>query len=216
MLVCSRIDVSYRTGESLISPLKNLNLEVSGGSVALMGPSGSGKSTLLRVIAGLQKPDAGTVVIDGRAIAHAERHPEMDIDVSMIHQDYRLVSFLDVRDNLQIALRFKGKESAPEERVDEVLEKVQLGGFADRKPDTLSGGQRQRVAIARALLVGSRVLLADEPTGSLDREVSNAIADLLQEIGETQGVVVIAATHDHEVAHKLDRIVQLEDLCTVS
>ena len=104
MLVCSGIDVSYRIGETVISPIQNLNLEVPSGSVALMGPSGSGKSTLLRVISGLQKPDAGTVTIDGREVMHADRSPEMDVDVSMIHQDYRLILFLGVRVNLQIVL----------------------------------------------------------------------------------------------------------------
>lgn len=212
MLNCSAISVTYESENLTISPLVNVNFAVDSGSVALMGPSGSGKSTLLRVIAGLQQPRSGTVSLDGTDVVHRTRDPELDSRISVVHQDYRLVSFLTVRDNLQIARRFKGMTSASPGRIDDVLEWVNLKGYADRDPKSLSGGQRQRVAIARSLLVDARLILADEPTGSLDREASRSIADLLRRVAKEHDCLVVAATHDHDVAERLDRIVKLADL----
>lgn len=212
MLECRKIDAIYRVGEVTIQPLVGIGLKIRHGSVALMGPSGSGKSTLLRVIAGLQKPDSGQVCIDGTPVHHDAKDPEMDGRVSLVHQDHRLVSFLDVGDNLQIARRFKGLPAASREEIQAVLERVGLSGCAGRAPATLSGGEQQRVAVARTLLLGARVVLADEPTGALDRENSLAIAELLRDLAEESGAVVIAATHDHDVAARLDQTLQLLDL----
>jgi putative ABC transport system ATP-binding protein len=208
---CRGITVDYPVGRSVITPLRHLDLRLPHGATALMGPSGSGKSTLLRVIAGLQAPSAGEVLINDRPVRHSRKSPELDREVTLVHQDYRLVSFLDVRDNLQLARSFRGLGPMSEQRVEDVLAAVGLPGSAGRQPETLSGGQQQRVAIARALACETPVLLADEPTGALDADNSQLVAEVLVDLARTRGVTVLVATHDQTVADRLDATVRLRD-----
>lgn len=212
MLRCSQVTVRYAVGELDVVPLRDLDLELAPGATALMGPSGSGKSTLLRVIAGLQEPLTGSVEIDAEPVTWSRRDPTVDPRVALVHQDYALVSFLDVADNLQLARELRGLPRATDTELLEALEVVGMADHARRMPRTLSGGQQQRVALARATVVHSKVLLADEPTGSLDSDNSAMVANLLRALGEDHGLVVLVATHDAAVAASLGRTVQLADL----
>jgi ABC-type lipoprotein export system ATPase subunit len=206
MLSCRGIRVSYGKGEQQTTPLRELSLEVDERPCVVMGPSGSGKTTLLRVLAGLQAPDAGTVELDGREIAVGTATPGL----AMIHQDYRLVDFLTVEENLQLAAEMRGLP-LDGAAVTDTLELVGLGGLGGRWPTTLSGGEQQRVAIARALVTDSRVLLADEPTGSLDRSNTTAIGELLLRLSTERGIHIVIATHDPSLAELMPRRFLLAD-----
>lgn len=190
--------------------LREFSLEVERGSIAVMGPSGSGKSTLLRVVGGKQQATSGTVTLDGSAIEPVSWRSSGDGRISMIFQDYRLVSFLTVRDNIALAAEARGSNLSDAD-IDEALDRVGLPSeFIDRFPGSLSGGEQQRVAIARALVTNARVLLADEPTGALDAKNSERISSLLKKLA-VEGLIVIVATHDASVAARMDRIVDLEE-----
>ncbi|WP_110240201.1 ABC transporter ATP-binding protein [Nocardioides gilvus] len=207
MISVEGISVSYRQGGSLIVPLRSVSFEVKvGSSVALTGPSGSGKSTLLRVLAGLQRPDAGVVSLHGES---DELNPS-DPRVSLIHQDFRLVEFLNVLDNLRLAAEVNGLNVSTDSLQD-VLGDVGLSGFGHRLPATLSGGEQQRVAIARSVVSGAEVLLADEPTGNLDPENTTLVTELLIDIAVRHRKVVIVATHDLGVAESMALWLRLVD-----
>ena len=196
MIELDRVSVVYDNCE----PLQNVSHTFEPGAVSVMGPSGSGKSTLLRVLAGLQKPTSGQVMISGQPLARPSWHSAGDPRVSLIHQDYRLVAFLTVRDNLRFVAENRGLKTSDNALIDAIdcvgLTEIDLS----RMPATLSGGEQQRVAIARSLLSRTDVLLADEPTGALDAANSASIARLLLQIGSQNGLTVVIATHDHDVA----------------
>lgn len=207
MLACHDVTVTYRQGRGTFTPLQGVSLSVGAESVAVTGPSGSGKTTLLRILAGLQSPDEGGVEIDGTPVRSADL--SCDPRVSLIHQDYRLVEFLTVAENLQLACELR-TVALDGRSVSSVLETVGLGDFGDRWPGTLSGGEQQRVAIARSLIVGSQVILADEPTGALDIDNSRLVAELLHKLAESEGVTVVVATHDLGVAGLMSRRVTFD------
>lgn len=191
-------------------PLRDLDWSVGSGVFAVMGPSGSGKSTLLRVIAGIQSPNEGTVEIDGEPVVEASWRVAGDPRVAMIHQDYRLVPFLTVSENLRLAAESRGVR-VDDSDVSEVLERVALdAGMADRLPGTMSGGEQQRVAIARSLVCGASLILADEPTGQLDAENTQNVANILVSLADSVRTVVVA-THDSAVADRVGTIFLLGD-----
>ncbi|MBQ1021527.1 ATP-binding cassette domain-containing protein [Micromonospora sp. D93] len=194
-------------------PLIEVDIEIgSGETVALMGPSGSGKSTLLRVLGGLQKADHGTVQINGTPVR--TNRGAADPRVMFIHQDYQLIDFLTVRDNLRLVREVRGMP-VEGKRIEAALDLVGLAKKMGRLPGELSGGEKQRVALARALVVGASVILADEPTGALDRENSGIVADLLRGLASQQRVCVLVATHDIDIARVMDRGLILADGCAV-
>lgn len=206
MLVVEDARVSY--GPQTV--LDGLSLTVPPGSTAIMGPSGSGKSTLLRVIAGSQMPTSGSVSIDGEPVVRASWKSPGDPRVSVIFQDYRLVPFLTVAENIALAAEAKCLP-VDDRAIEESLVRVGLAtDMATRLPGSLSGGEQQRVAIARALAAGAPIVLADEPTGALDAKNSQRVSDILHALGE-QGLTVVVATHDPAVASRLDRIISLAD-----
>ena len=179
--------------------LDDVSLEVESGSLtALLGPSGSGKSTLLRVIAGLEQPDSGEIVISGEdatALAPQQR------GVGFVFQHYAAFKHMTVRDNIAFGLTVRKRPKAEiRARVDELLELVQLGPFAHRYPAQLSGGQRQRMALARALAVEPEVLLLDEPFGALDARVRAELRDWLRRLHDEVHVTTVFVTHDQEEA----------------
>lgn len=176
-----------------------------GEGLAIVGPSGSGKSTLLRVLAGLQTPDAGRVLIGSTAVDHTRS--QLDSRVALIFQDARLVGFLSVEENLRLSAEYRN-QPIDDEAVDVVLARIGLSGFGKRIPKTLSGGERQRVAIARALVSGASVILADEPTGALDRANSDQVAGLLADVA-AQGLAVVVVTHDAKVAAEFSASISL-------
>jgi sulfate transport system ATP-binding protein len=179
--------------------LDDVSLEVPDGSLtALLGPSGSGKSTLLRIIAGLEEPDQGAVLISGE---DATRLPSRRRGVGFVFQHYAAFKHMTVRDNVAFGLKVRRRQRAEiRARVDELLALVHLEGFADRYPSQLSGGQRQRMALARALAVEPRVLLLDEPFGALDANVRAELRAWLRRLHDEVHVTTIFVTHDQEEA----------------
>jgi putative ABC transport system ATP-binding protein len=207
MITLDHVTVEYPE----VTPLHEVDVTFGPGTTAVMGPSGSGKSTLLRVISGMQRPAAGAVAIDGVGVTAASWRSAGDPRVSLIHQDYRLVPFLTVTQNMLLAAELRGVRRSGAE-VGGMLERVGMPSSMGRRlPTRLSGGQQQRVAIARALLAGTSVLLADEPTGALDVNNTERIADILVELGRRDRLVVVVATHDPRVAERLDHRVQLAE-----
>jgi sulfate transport system ATP-binding protein len=189
----------------------NVSLAIASGSLtALLGPSGSGKSTLLRVIAGLERPDEGEVSILGREATHL---PPQKRGVGFVFQHYAAFKHLTVRENVAFGLRVrKWPKDRIHRRVGELLELVQLRGFADRYPAQLSGGQRQRMALARALAVEPQVLLLDEPFGALDARVRKELRAWLRRLHEEVPVTTVFVTHDQEEAMDVaDRIVLMNE-----
>ena len=181
--------------------------------VAVMGASGSGKSTLLHILGGVDAPTAGRVVVDGMdlstlgpdALALFRRHT-----VGLVYQAHNLVPFLTARDNIELPLRFDGARPGPSE-VAELLDLLDIADCEQSLPSELSGGQQQRVAIARALAAKPAVVLADEPTGSLDRANGGRVVHLLGRARDRFGTTVVLVTHDESVAAAADRVVRISD-----
>jgi sulfate/thiosulfate transport system ATP-binding protein len=186
-------NVSKRFGE--FAALTDVSLEVEGGSLtALLGPSGSGKSTLLRIIAGLERPDAGEVLISGEPATGLEPQKR---NVGFVFQHYAAFKHMTVRDNVAFGLKVRKRPKAEiRDRVDRLLELVQLEGFDSRYPAQLSGGQRQRMALARALAPEPQVLLLDEPFGALDARVRIELREWLRRLHDEVHVTTIFVTHD--------------------
>lgn len=205
MITLDSVSVTY----SHSTPLDSLSVTFGPGTTAVMGPSGSGKSTLLRLIAGLQAPTGGTLNIDGLPVQGSTWNKAGEPRVSLVHQDYRLVAFLTVQQNLVLAAELRGRRPQSSE-VNEAVSTVGLPtSMLDRFPPTMSGGEQQRVAIARALLTGAKVILADEPTGALDQENTERVSAILTRVGQLPGLVVLIATHDIGVAQQMDRCLRL-------
>lgn len=203
-----RVDVSFDDTHVL----RDISLLAAPGeAVALLGASGSGKSTLLRVIAGIIAPDAGTVSIDGVDITTTPTHRR---GVGMVFQDNQLFPHRSVADNVAFGLKMHGVErSERRARAEAWLERVELGGFADRRVTELSGGEAKRVALARTLASDPSVVLLDEPLTGLDRELHDQLVDELAGLLRTADTTVILVTHDVDEAHAIaDRTVALSDL----
>jgi sulfate transport system ATP-binding protein len=201
--------ISKRFGDFVAVDDVDLSVR-SGALTALLGPSGGGKSTVLRIIAGLEKPDTGTVEIDGQ---DATTVPPRHRDVGFVFQHYAAFTHLSVFRNVAFGLEIRKRPKAQvQRRVHELLELVHLDQFADRMPAQLSGGQRQRMALARALAVEPRVLLLDEPFGALDAKVRKELRDWLRRLHDEVHVTTLFVTHDQEEALEVsDEIVVIND-----
>jgi sulfate transport system ATP-binding protein len=200
--------VSKRFGE--FTALEDVSIGVPDGSLtALLGPSGSGKSTLLRIIAGLEEPTSGRVVIHDRDVTHL---PPQRREIGFVFQHYAAFKHMSVRDNVAFGLKIrKQRKDAVRKRVDELLDVVGLTGWSERYPSQLSGGQRQRMALARALAVEPSVLLLDEPFGALDANVRHELREWLRRLHDEVHVTTVIVTHDQEEAMAIsDRIVVLD------
>lgn len=204
----------YRTGKTEVIALRGLNMHVKPGEVvAVMGPSGCGKTTLLNLIGGLDKPTAGAIFVGGRNLVDAsERELERYrlLEVGFIFQFFNLVPTLTALENVELPMALAGRPDR-RERAMELLELVGLADRAHHKPDELSGGEQQRVAIACALANDPPLILADEPTGELDRENAKMVIELLTRLSRELGKTCIIATHDYMVARAADRILRMED-----
>ena len=206
---------AYRRGEQEIPVLLGIDLDVMAGDfVALMGPSGSGKSTLLNLIAGIDKPTQGTIEIAGTDIATLSEGQLADwraVNVGFIFQFYNLMPVLTAFENVELPLLLTGLSSrARRQRVDQVLQLVSLSDRADHYPNELSGGQQQRVAIARALVSDPTLIVADEPTGDLDRATGEDVLHLLAQLVDELGKTIVMVTHDPKAAARARRLVHLE------
>ena len=197
-------NVSKRFGD--FTALEDVSLDVPAGSLtSLLGPSGSGKSTLLRIIAGLEVPDNGTIMIDGDDVSRVIPQKR---GIGFVFQHYAAFTHMSVRENVAFGLRIRKRPKAEvRARVDELLELVGLTKWAEQRPTQLSGGQRQRMALARALAVQPKVLLLDEPFGALDATVRGELRQWLRRLHDEQHVTTVLVTHDQEEAMEIsDRI----------
>lgn len=211
---------TYRRGEHLIHPLQDLDLDLERGSfTALMGPSGSGKSTLLNLLAGIDQPTAGSLRIDGVDLASLSRRTLAgwrSRHVGIIFQLYNLVPVLTAYENVELPLLLHPlSRRARHARITAALDRVGLLGRHDHFPRQLSGGEEQRVAIARAIVTEPALLLADEPTGDLDRANADSVLALLSELHRTHGLTIVMVTHDPRAAAHAERTLHLESGRTV-
>ena len=194
--------------------LDGVDLNVQKGEfVAIVGPSGCGKSTLLHLLAALDRPDEGTIVVAGHDLAAARRLNEYRArDVGMVFQLDNLLPTLTASENVQVPMFGQGHSGRERRRrADELLAMVGLAGRTRNRPPQLSGGERQRVAIARALANAPAILLADEPTGRLASASGRRVLELLEQVRREQGITVILVTHDPAIAARADRVVQMLD-----
>ncbi len=207
---------TYGSGHTEVTALRDVSLTARRGEmVALIGRSGSGKTTLLNIVGGLDRPDAGEVLVGGVDVAPLN---EAQLDalrrdtVSFIFQGFGLVPELTAAENVGLPLRIRGTDPAiRERRAATLLELVGLGGHGEHRPDEMSGGQMQRVAIARALAGSPRLLIADEPTGQLDTETGLAVMALIRGVVEAEGMTAIVSTHDPVMIALADRAVGIDD-----
>jgi putative ABC transport system ATP-binding protein len=212
----SAIQKHYRLGNVLVPALHSVDLDVAAGEfLALAGPSGSGKTTLLNLIGCVDKPDAGSIEIDGVDVTSVAMHRLASLRrdrIGYIFQTFNLIPVLSAFENVEypLLLRNVGRK-ARERAVTKWLEHVGLADHAGQRPDQLSGGQRQRVAIARALVSDPALILADEPTANLDSETGAQILDLLREINRESRRTFIFATHDLALMNRASRVVRLRD-----
>ncbi len=200
----------FKKGDEFIKPVHELDLDIElGDFVSLMGPSGTGKSTLLNLISGIEKPDAGTIHVDGIEITNLSRGQLADwraANLGYIFQTHNLVPVLSAYENVELpALLLRMSATERRRRVELALEAVGLTDRAGHYPRQLSGGQEQRVGIARAIVANPKVIVADEPTGSLDSETSQQIQVLLQRLNRELNMTMVMVTHDPDVAKLASR-----------
>jgi putative ABC transport system ATP-binding protein len=210
-IVVDRVRKSFEGGR--VAALHDVSFEVAAGElVALTGASGSGKSTLLNLIGALDRPDAGSIVVDGRRLDELPKPSEYRASmIGFVFQAHNLLPTLTASENVQIAMFGHRPRGEREGRARELLQEVGLGDRVDARPMVLSGGERQRVAIARALANEPRVLLADEPTGALDSVTGRQVLDLLDQLREQHGMTILLVTNDDDVAAHADRRLRLRD-----
>ena len=216
LVLMNGVEKIFRRGGESVHVLHELDLEIPRGDfLALMGPSGSGKSTLLNLIAGLDRPSSGTITVDGEAIhgmssralaSWRSRH------VGLIFQFYNLLPVISAEKNVELPLLLTSLSSAQRKKhVATALEIVGLSHRAKHTPQTLSGGEQQRVGIARAIVTDPTIILADEPTGDLDRKTGDGILDLLQALNREHGKTIVMVTHDPHAATRASRTLYLLD-----
>lgn len=219
VLEASNICKLYPTPDGILTVLEDINLTIlESESVAIVGVSGSGKTTLLTLLAGLDLPSAGEISIAGNNITHSDEDARAKIrgqHIGFVFQQFHLIPNLSALENICLPLELAGHES-PEKAAREALAEVGLGGRADHYPNELSGGEQQRVAIARAYCTHPSILLADEPTGNLDRKTSEQISGLLFDLNAQKRTTLILVTHDPTLAARCDRQITLVDGKTVS
>jgi ABC-type lipoprotein export system ATPase subunit len=216
--IVTTIDVgrSYRLGAEEVAALRGVNLEIHPGRfMAVVGRSGSGKTTLLNLIAGLDKPDTGTVLFEDRDLSKMSEKELTEIrrhKIGFVFQSFGLLPLLTAFENVELPLRISGvRPGQREERTRDALEMVGLMRRARHRPYELSGGEQQRVAIARAIVTRPPLILADEPTGELDSANAQSIFGLFDEMVKSQELSVVAATHDSTLLSMADEVVELRD-----
>ena len=205
------LNKNFIQGKKIIKVLDDISLDIGNGEIiALLGKSGSGKSTLLSLLAGLERPDSGTILFDQIDLADLSEEALCDFrakNLGIVFQQFNLIPHLTALENVLLPLEINGEND--KKKALEWLSLVELEDRVGHFPSMLSGGEQQRVAIARALVFGPPVLLADEPTGNLDSETGKKIIDILFNIVRKQKATMILVTHDEELALKADRVIRL-------
>ncbi len=218
MITLSNIAMSYPVEQSRLSVLRDVNLHIAAGeSVAVIGPSGSGKTTLLLLLAGLDHPDAGFIEIEGTRLDALSPDELADLRrdrLGIVFQSFHLIPSLTAMGNVTLPLEIAGDPQA-ETKAKAILERVGLSHRETHYPTQLSGGEQQRVAIARALVHSPPLILADEPTGNLDKTTGAAISDMLFELHDNLGSTLVIVTHDETLAARCDRQLRLDNAALV-
>ena len=215
MLSCKNINKSYSDGNNKINVLNNVNLNIlEGETLAIIGASGSGKSTLLHVLSSLDKADSGNIEIGGELISSFDENRLCQIrlhKIGFIYQFHHLINELSVKENIALPLLIADKNKSEIEKItDEVIDQIGMKKRKDFQIDKLSGGERQRVAIARSIVHNPSIIFADEPTGNLDKTNANNIFSLLSDLVSYNKSVLIMATHDLEIASKLNKVLKID------
>lgn len=219
MIITARnIHKKYQQGSNVLHILRGVDLDIHAGEVlALVGPSGAGKSTLLHILGGLDRPDEGDVILDGKNVYNindAERARLRNLQVGFVFQFYHLLPEFTALENValpQLITQGTGKQDAVNARAKELLSKVGLKERAAHRPHELSGGEQQRVAIARALINSPKIVFCDEPTGNLDSKSGEAIIDILLNLNKTGRQTLVIVTHDEKIAARSSRIIHIKD-----
>ena len=219
MLQARQLTKEYQSGDHRLAVLRDVSFTIPDGAfVAIVGPSGSGKTTLLGLLAGLDVPTNGTVLLDGEDLTRLSEDRRAQLrgaKVGFVFQSFQLIPTLTALENVQVPLELRGDDGAPA-RARELLARVGLGDRVHHFPNQLSGGEQQRVAIARAFSNAPRLLFADEPTGNLDSETGARIVELLETLNRESGTTIVLVTHDLALARRAQRVIRLADGVVVS
>jgi len=215
MIELQNIQRVFQVGDQQVHALRDIDLRITPGEyVSIMGPSGSGKSTLLNIIGLLDRPDAGRYRLDGIDVTTLNDDSQARIrrdKIGFVFQDFHLVPRLNAAENIELPMVLAGIDAAErKQRVTQILARLGLEARAHHRPEQLSGGQRQRVAIARATIMQPAVLLADEPTGNLDRSSGHTITEVLEQLNR-DGITLIVVTHDDELGQRARRRLRMID-----
>ncbi len=214
MLIAREVTKEYMSGEQTLAVLRDVSFSIPQGAfVAIVGPSGSGKTTLLGLLAGLDTPTRGTVLLDNADLGTLNENERARLrgeKVGFVFQTFQLIPTLTALENVQVPLELRGTPGAGE-RARDLIERVGLTGRGHHFPTQLSGGEQQRVAIARAFANSPKILFADEPTGNLDNATGHRIFELLRSLNSDGGSTVILVTHDSSLASRASRTIRLLD-----
>jgi putative ABC transport system ATP-binding protein len=215
MIRLEHVSMEYRLGAERVAALRDAHLHVREGDfAAIMGPSGSGKTTLIQLLAGLLTPTVGDVIVSGQNLRQLDDQHISEFrnrTIGFVFQFFNLPAYYTALDNVALPLVFAGVPEADRRaRARELLAEFGLADRLNHNPDQLSGGEAQRVAIARALINNPKIILADEPTGNLDRETGTHVLELLQRVNRARGVTVLLVTHDEQAAAYAQRVIRIE------
>jgi putative ABC transport system ATP-binding protein len=214
MLIARQVTREYKSGDFNLAVLRDVSFEIpQGGFVAIVGPSGSGKTTLLGLLAGLDTPTRGEVILDGHDLTKMSENERAKLrgeKVGFVFQSFQLIPTLTARENIQVPLELQGVSGA-DERANDLLQRVGLAERGHHFPMQLSGGEQQRVAIARAFANSPRILFADEPPGNLDASTGVRVFDLLESLNRESGSTIVLVTHDAVLAERAARTIRLSD-----
>src|SRR3990170_8821597 len=214
MLQCQSLSRTYRSGGRDLTVLKDITFSLEpGGFLAILGPSGSGKTTLLGLLAGLDRPSAGMVYLDGQELGSLNEDQRARVrgeKVGFVFQAFQLIPTLTAQENVQVPMELRG-ERRTTARARELLGRVGLAGREHHYPSQLSGGEQQRVALARGFSIRPKVLFADEPTGNLDAKTGATIIDLMVALNRDLGTTLVLVTHDLDLAARARRTIRLAD-----